>query len=182
MKASTTNFVNSSRPWTRANTRACIVSAGYIGERILFYELQPAKGGTPHFKRSEALAVNAPIRGGDQPTPFICDWNDDGKWDLLYGGGFGWVRVFLNEGTNEKPSFAPGQHALSEGKPIILHMREFFPGIDEYWHDMGYVHPSFVDWDGDGLRDLMVPNVGNRIYWYKNIGTRTAPTFGPRLR
>ena len=23
-------------------------------------------------------------------------------------------------------------------------------------------------------------NVGNRIYWYRNIGTRTAPTFGPR--
>jgi hypothetical protein len=28
----------------------------------------------------------------------------------------------------------------------------------------------------------MVPNVGNRIYWYKNIGTPSAPTFGPRLQ
>ena len=108
-----------------------------------------------------------PIRGGDQPTPFICDWNDDGKWDLLYGGGFGWVRVFINEGTNEKPSLAPGQHAMSEGKPIILHMTQFFPGIEDYWHDLGYVHPSFVDWDGDGLRDLVMSNVGNRIYWYQ---------------
>jgi hypothetical protein len=160
--------------------KGVLVSAGYIGERVLFYELQPANGGPPRFKRTEALAVNAPIRAGDQPTPFICDWNEDGKWDLLYGGGFGWVRVFINEGTNEKLSFAPGQHVMTEGRPMVLHMTEFFPDIEEYWHDMGYVHPSFVDWDGDGLKDLMVPNVGNRIYWYKNVGTRTAPTFGPR--
>jgi len=156
--------------------KGVLVSAGYIGERIIFYELQPGA----RFKRSEALAINAPVRGGDQPTPDICDWNDDGKWDIVYGGGFGWVRVFLNEGTNEKPSLMPGQHAMSEGKPINLHMTQFFPGIADYWHDLGYVHPCFVDWDADGLRDLVISNVGNRIYWYKNIGTRTAPTFGPR--
>ena len=86
---------------------------------------------------------------------------------------------FINEGTNEKPSLAPGQHAMSEGKPINLHMTQFFPGIEDYWHDLGYVHPSFVDWDGDGLRDLVVPNVGNRIYWYKNVGTRSAPDVRP---
>lgn len=158
--------------------KGVLVSAGYIGERIIFYEFQP--GAAPRFKRSEALAVNAPIRGGDQPTPFICDWNDDGKWDLLYGGGFGWVRVFINEGTNEKPRLTPGQHAMSESRPILLHMTQFFPGIEEYWHDLGYVHPAFVDWDGDGLRDLVMSNVGNRIYWYRNIGTKAAPTFGPR--
>ncbi len=161
-------------------SKGVLVSAGYIGERILFYELQSGAGKTPRFKRSEALAVNAPIRAGDQPTPCICDWNDDGKWDLVYGGGFGWVRVFINEGTNEKPSLAPGQHAMSEGKPINLHMTQFFPGIEAYWHDLGYVHPSFIDWDGDGLRDLVMSNVGNRIYWYRNVGTRTAPTFGTR--
>ncbi len=155
-----------------------LVSAGYMGERIVFYELQA--GPKPRFKRSEALAINAQVRGGDQPTPFICDWNDDGKWDLLYGGGFGWVRVFINEGTNEKPALRPGQHAMSEGKPILLHMTQFFPGIEEYWHDLGYVHPAFVDWDGDGLRDLVMSNVGNRIYWYRNIGKKGSPTFGPR--
>jgi hypothetical protein len=160
--------------------KGVIVSEGYIGERVLFYELQPGNGGPPRFRRSEALAVNAPVRGGDQPTPFICDWNDDANWDLLYGGGFGWIRVFLNTGTNEWPNLTPGQHAMSEGKPINLHMTQFFPGLEGYWHDLGYVHPSFIDWDGDGLRDLVMSNVSNRIYWYQNVGTRSAPVFGPR--
>ncbi|MGC3971301.1 MAG: VCBS repeat-containing protein [Pirellulales bacterium] len=163
--------------------RGVLVSAGYIGERIIYYELQPAVAGSPpRFLRKEALSENAPLRAGDQPTPSIVDWNDDGAWDLLYGGGFGWIRVFLNEGTNETPKLVPGIHALSEGKPINLHMTQFFPGIENYWHDLGYVHPSFVDWDGDGLRDLVVSNVGNRIYWYRNVGKHGQPTFGPRLQ
>jgi hypothetical protein len=160
--------------------RGVLLSEGYIGERVVFYELEPTKDGKPKFKRNRALAVNAPVRGGDQPTPHIVDWNDDGKWDIVYGGGFGWVRVFINEGTNEEPSLAEGRHALSDGKPINLHMSSFFPGLLDYFHDLGYVHPSFVDWDGDGLRDLVTPNVGNRIYWFKNVGTKSEPTFGPR--
>lgn len=160
--------------------RGVLISAGYIGERILFYELQSTDGGSPQFKRREAVALNAPIRGGDQPTPSVCDWNGDGRWDLLYGGGFGWVRVFLNVGTNAAPRLTPGQYAMSEGKPINLHMTQFFPDIEDYWHDLGYVHPTFVDWDGDGLGDLVMSNVGNRIYWYRNVGTKAAPTFGLR--
>jgi hypothetical protein len=167
--------------------KGILVAEGYIGERVLFYELKPTADGQPAFERQTVKSLNAPIRGGDQPTPCICDWNNDGKWDIVYGGGFGWVRVFVNEGTNESPSFAEGKHALTEGKPINLHMNEFFPGLEGkadgtggYFHDLGYVHPTFVDWDGDQLPDLVMSNVGNRIYWYKNVGTREEPTFGPR--
>ena len=35
-------------------------------------------------------------------------------------------------------------------------------------------------WDGDGLPDLVLPTETNRIFWYGNIGTRSAPKFGPR--
>ena len=45
---------------------------------------------------------------------------------------------------------------------------------------MGYPLPAFVDWDGDGLPDLMCPNETNRIYWYRNVGTRIKPRFGKR--
>ena len=59
-------------------------------------------------------------------------------------------------------------------------MGQVFPDLDEYHHDMGYPHPAFVDWDGDGLRDLMVPNITNRIFWYRNLGSPQEPRFGPR--
>jgi hypothetical protein len=45
---------------------------------------------------------------------------------------------------------------------------------------MGYPYPVYADWDGDGLPDLMLPNETNRIFWYKNIGTRSNPRFGAR--
>ena len=45
---------------------------------------------------------------------------------------------------------------------------------------MGYVYPVFIDWDADGLPDLICPNETNRIFWYKNRGTRQKPIFGKR--
>ena len=35
--------------------------------------------------------------------------------------------------------------------------------------------PSFADWDGDGLPDIVYNSILGRVKWLKNIGTRTAP-------
>jgi len=53
-------------------------------------------------------------------------------------------------------------------------------GPPHNWHDMGYPYPQFIDWDSDGLRDLVCPNETNRIFWYRNTGSTTAPEFGAR--
>jgi hypothetical protein len=45
---------------------------------------------------------------------------------------------------------------------------------------MGYPYPVFIDWDGDTLSDLVCPNETNRIFWYRNIGSKSKPKFGPR--
>ncbi|MCA9013525.1 MAG: VCBS repeat-containing protein, partial [Planctomycetaceae bacterium] len=68
---------------------------------------------------------------------------------------------------------------LSEGKPIRFVRNEIL-GEPHNWHDMGYSYPDFVDWDGDGVRDLVCPNETNRIFWYRNIGSPRSPRFGPR--
>ena len=39
-------------------------------------------------------------------------------------------------------------------------------------------YPTFVDWTGNGLCDLMLPNETNRIVWYENVGTESEPRFG----
>ena len=36
---------------------------------------------------------------GDQAYPCACDWDSDGDLDLLVGGGYGWPRIVINDGT-----------------------------------------------------------------------------------
>ncbi|MSU65992.1 MAG: hypothetical protein EXS38_07830 [Opitutus sp.] len=36
---------------------------------------------------------------------------------------------------------------------------------------------SAADWDLAGLIDIMCSDVWGKVYWYRNIGTRTAPRF-----
>jgi len=159
--------------------RGLLVSYNYY-RNIAFYRHASGSQGRPRFERIDPLSDSAVVALGDQATPFPCDWDDDGDWDLLTGNGHGWVRVLVNEGTNARPAFALPQSVLSEGKPIRIFMSRVFPGLEDYFHNMGYPHPVLIDWDADGLPDLMLPNITNRIFWYQNTGTRRRPKFGPR--
>ena len=155
-------------------------------QRAAFLEaVSPPSGETSSSRRRrfvtrKLVAPSPEIALGDQATPFPCDWDADGDWDLLVGGGYGDVRIVINSGTTARPRFETPRPVLADSRPIEIHMSTVFPGLDEYGHNMGYPHPSFVDWDGDGLRDLMVPNITNRVFWYRNVGTPAEPRFGPR--
>lgn len=121
------------------------------------------------------------LDSGDRAWPCLCDWDDDGDFDLLIGGGYGWPRIVINDGTRNRPAFREPARIFSEGEPIRF-VRNRLLGAPANWHDMGYPYPDFVEWDMDGLRDLVCANETNRIFWYKNIGTRKQPKFGPRCQ
>lgn len=123
--------------------------------------------------------MSTPISLGDQATPCLCDWDADGDLDLLVGGGHGWPRILLNEGTRTRPAFSEPRFILAGGKPIRFVRNEIL-GEPHHWHDMGYTFPVFEDWDGDGRRDLIFPNETNRIFWYPNVGTPAEPRFEER--
>jgi hypothetical protein len=167
--------------WHHKNQSGLTVQHGAFQE-LSFYELAPStnEGDQPQIRRvGRAESVSAVMSLSDQAWPCLCDWDDDGDQDLLIGGGYGWPRIVINDGTRTKPAFREPQRILSEGKPIRL-VRNGLLGKPHNWHDMGYPFPDFVDWDGDGLRDLVCPNETNRIFWYRNVGSRKAPKFGPR--
>jgi hypothetical protein len=45
--------------------------------------------------------------------------------------------------------------------------------------EIGHAAPYVVDWDGDGVRDLLVGQFGKgRCRIYRNTGSNKAPTFG----
>ena len=153
-----------------------------VGQAVSLYEQVPSANGKPCFKRfGRAESLSAVMSLSDQSTPFVCDWDADGDLDLLVGGGYGWPRIVINEGTTERPVYTEARLILSDGKPIRL-IRNNILGKPYHGHNMGYIYPAFADWDLDGLPDLILANETNRIFWYKNIGSRTEPKFGPRLQ
>ena len=82
----------------------------------------------------------------------------------------------LNQGTDARPAFSRAERIMAAGEPIRVLRDQLLSS--RHWHNMGYPYPVFVDWDGDGLPDLMLPNETNRIVWYKNVGTLEEPRFG----
>ena len=87
----------------------------------------------------------------------VADWDDDGLADLLVGGGRGHVLFYRNVGTKTDPHFGSARLIMtSDGKPL-----------DSGW----CAAPCVVDWDGDGVTDLLVGCERNRAVWFRNEGT-----------
>ncbi|MDO8587426.1 MAG: VCBS repeat-containing protein [Armatimonadota bacterium] len=107
------------------------------------------------------LSPGVPMSAGGQTiqhsyraTPLICDWDSDGKKDLVGGEDTG-VFFYRNVGTDANPSFALPETVMT---------------------NLGYPRPnmgSFVDWDKDGKKDLILGEYENRIRFYKNVGLGT---------
>jgi hypothetical protein len=104
--------------------------------------------------------------GGNKPTVFVTDWNNDGKKDILTGGELsypdqtGYLHLYLNSGTDASPTFAARQTV----------------GPDQ---NFGWrTSPVVDDWNGDGKKDLVVVAVWGDTKYYENTGTDSAPTFG----
>lgn len=162
------------------------IQSGLVVQHGAFQELSFfALDGEPtrprqRFKRSgRAESISAVMSLSDQAWPSLCDWDDDGDLDVLIGGGYGWPRIVINDGTRNRPAFREPARILSDGEPIRF-VRNKLLGEPDNWHNMGYPYPSFVDWDMDGLRDLVCANETNRIFWYRNIGTPKQPAFASR--
>ena len=158
------------------------------------------------------------VDSGGHARHDVCDWNNDGKRDLVVADGNGWVTWFENTGTDARPALAPGKRIEADGEPIDRGARSsvlvcdwnsdgkkdiiFADANDGYvfFENVGtdaapklaapkplkldfYTRPnlgSFVDWDGDGKKDLIGCNFENNIRLYRNVGSGLAGD-APRL-
>lgn len=93
------------------------------------------------------------------------DWDDDSDLDLLLGGYDGNFYLRLNEGSAMQPAFATESTMLTtkDDAPLTLSGRDAIPKI--------------VDWNGDGLFDILSGSGQGGVYWLRNVGTKGAPAF-----
>ena len=95
--------------------------------------------------------------------PVAVDWDNDGDLDLLLSGHSGLIAVRINEGTPTKASYAvQNTYIMIEGKA--------------YASGKG-TNARFVDWDGDGLKDLVCGVAQAGVIWLKNNGSKEFPSF-----
>src|SRR5262245_18992219 len=110
---------------------------------------------------------------GQGTSAWVMDWDGDGDLDLLLGDyREGYLYRRMNEGTASNAKFAKiNELVLAGGKPLrVPHMATM----------------RFVDWNQDGLIDLVVSSIGDSygdgedgsVSLFLNRGTKTAPSFG----
>jgi len=98
--------------------------------------------------------------------PRVAYWDSDGRKDLIAGTADGYVKLFLNTGTDSAPVFDAGRN-LQVG----------LPGSKVDIAVGARATPIWLDWNNDGLKDLTVGALDGRIRLYINEGTNTDPDF-----
>jgi len=118
--------------------------------------------GNPQLTFDSYLQVNSiDIDVGDYSFPWINDWNEDGKKDLLVGESDGVVTLFINNGTDANPIFTSETSIRYPTGSTV---------------DFGYRSgPNVVDVNGDGIKDLVSGDMSGNLYYCQNNGTNANP-------
>ena len=161
------------------------------GDRMFRYlEDVRTRPGPPILRdRGRLLQRGGRVSVGEYSWPCLCDWDGDGGRDLVIGNADGTPFLVEEVGTSDPPVFRPPRALETEGT-VIRHTWGNSLGQTGGERTEGYWGPAMVDWDGDGLDDLLAP-VGishgkvvdgelvpeGRLFFYRNIGTRNQPRY-----
>ena len=104
----------------------------------------------------------------------VGDWKAYG-WDNAYddkgnwtnGPLHGYVYLFHNSGTNDKPKYAKQTKIKADGKPIDVY---------------GMPTPNLADFDGDGDLDIICGEFLDKFSYFENVGTRKKPKYAAARR
>ena len=165
--------------------------AGFLPGVKLLQEGDPSSNGQPMFGNYEG-------EPGDIGTfdywvytsASFGDFDDDGDYDLVVGGGDG-LRISENVGSPQRPSFTMREPLLTiDGERLKILDRgdewaaSLPDGMTPAPDGDGKSSPLVVDWDGDGVLDLLVtgsyrhPN-SHAITFFRGVKTGDGHRFHP---
>lgn len=138
------------------------------GNGMVWLYLNEGADEAPRFMNGKAIAVNASsLKVSGNAAPFVADWNNDGKKDLLVGESSGRVRLFINTGNDESPLFASAGNVV-QGLPVRARGGDLRVDEDAV--------PFVTDFNLDGTKDLLVGG-GHELVFFPNLGSDSAPLF-----
>ncbi len=120
-----------------------------------------------------ADADGQPIDVGIVAVPKVCDWDADGDRDLLIGTERNRMVWFENIAADprETPKLNYRGVIILNGKPLELPVTPLTRGEPAIFKLDYFPVPEFVDWDGDGDRDLLAGGyITGCVFFYKNNG------------
>jgi hypothetical protein len=123
---------------------------GDIGGNVYLLRNEGTREKYAFGKEKQLTAGGKPLRVDGDAGPFACDWDGDGKLDLLVGAGDGSVWFFRNVGTAKAPELAAGVRLVPPGSA------KFGPDAPKTPQRGIRSKVCAVDWNGDGRLDLLV--------------------------
>jgi len=108
---------------------------------IIFYKNVGTRS-TPSFQAPTLIKIS---KGAfpSRPSPYVIDWDGDGKKDLLVGSESHRIYFYRNIGTNKKPQLAKGEVLNLKGSGFNASYR---------------CRIDVTDWNNDGKKDILVGN------------------------
>lgn len=152
--------------WNGDGRKDLLVGYQFAGKLALY--LNVGTDANPVFTNYANLQAGGvdivhPSQSCGAPAPFVCDYDGDGRRDLLVGeGNSGYVYFYRNTNTGAALILAPGVQLMVGSNPLTVTNR---------------ATPYLYDWDGDGLNDLLCGNGNGWVFFFKNIGTAQAPAY-----
>jgi hypothetical protein len=135
-----------------------VTSGKYLGGYITFYE----GTGKKQLAFKEGVKIQQPeFENGDvndtnlhwlMRTANFSDFDEDKDFDMIWGNVKGEVFYTENVGTHKAYKFAKTVAMTAEGKPIKVSLKS---------------DPYPVDWDGDGIIDLLIGSESADIVFFK---------------
>jgi len=113
----------------------------------------------PQFTFDNTLVAGIPDIGLNSYPTFV-DLDNDEDYDLVFGRDLQTLVYYRNTGTKQNPVWTQNTTTFSSVEATT------------YWKN-----PTFSDLDYDGDFDLIYGTDGGVLYFYRNIGTATAPSF-----